>query len=350
MHPDLFTIPGTAIKLHSYGLMIMLGFVGAVWLMGRHAAKAGTNKDTLIDMGIFAMVIGILSAKVNYVLQYPEGYAGSWAPFDFSDGNLSVLGAVILAPLPYAAWLWKTRKTKAPMRGATFAVVAVLTVVCAAAGARGYYLLTHAEEYRGKWKFLEDWRSGFVLYGGLIGGVLAGMAFVKWKKLSILSVGDIAAPGIALGVGIGRVGCFLQGCCWGTDKHVVPWMVRFPRESSFFGYLREKGQIDFDATHTPAVHPTQLYEFLACLLIVGILLFLLKRRRHYGEVLAMLGITYSAWRFGLEMLRTDPRPTYWKWTYSQWAGVVVFVLCSLALFYIKKHGRKVEREAAATPA
>lgn len=350
MHPDLFTIPGTSIKLHSYGLMIMLGFVGAVWLAGRNAAKAKTDKDTLIDLGIFSMVIGILCAKINYVLQYPENYEGSWAPFDLTDGNLSVIGAVVLAPLPYVVWLWKTRKAQAPMRGRTLLAIAALTVVMAVVGARGWYLATHTAEYHGKWKFLEDWRSGFVLYGGLIGGIGAGMLFVLWKKLSILNVGDIMAPGIALGVGIGRIGCFLQGCCWGKSWD-GPWAVRFPRESSFYGYLREQGKVGFDDTHTPLVHPTQLYEAVACIAMAMFLLFLIKRRRHYGEVLVSLGIMYSVWRFLLEMMRTDPRPTYWGgMTYSQWVGILVFIFCAFALYVIKTRGREVEPEPTPAPA
>src|SRR3972149_1848603 len=100
MHPDLFGVPGTSCVLHSYGLIIMLAFGAAVWSGGRLAQKSGISKDLVVDLGIVSMISGILGAKINYLIQYPQDLGAGSPLFDLSDGGLSPLGALAARAAP----------------------------------------------------------------------------------------------------------------------------------------------------------------------------------------------------------------------------------------------------------
>lgn len=342
MHPDLFTVPGTSCVLHTYGLMIMAAFAAAVWSGGRLAKSSGVSKELVMDLGIVALFSGILGAKINYLIQYPQDLGAGSPLFDLSDGGLSPLGALVGGSLPYAAWLLKTRKEKSKMSAATFGIVAAATIALAVVGARVW----HVVEFRGTygdrlWDVVLNLRQGFVLYGGLIGGIFCGVLYIRWKKESVLKVGDVVAPGIVLAIGIGRLGCFMQGCCYGgrTD---LPWAVTFPKGSMpYEHHLRFEGLAE-TAARSFGVHPTQMYEFLVGVGIFLLLQFLYKRRKHHGEILLTMGICYATWRFVVENLRMDERPRWvWNLTYSQWVSIAIFVGCALILTYVKRRPANV---------
>lgn len=345
MFPDLFNVPGTSCVLYSYGLAIMAAFCAAVWSGGKLAARAGISKDLIIDIGIVGMVTGILGAKINYVLQYPDEFGGDSPLFALSDGGLSPLGALAGGAVPYLLWLAKTHKSKAKMKPVTFGIVAASTIALAVIGARLWHVVEFRHLYpEHLWDVVtEKWRAGFVLYGGLIGGVLCCVLYVKWKKQSVLKVGDALAPGMALGIGVGRLGCFMQGCCYGgrTD---LPWAVTFPKESAPWWHHVKSDGLSADAARSFAVHPTQIYEFLVGVGIFALLWFLYKRRKHNGEILMMLGICYATWRFIVEGLRVDERPVAGGLTYSQWVSIAVFAVCAVGLTILKRRPANVEPE------
>jgi len=143
---------------------------------------------------------------------------------------------------------------------------------------------------------LDFLRSGGVFYGGLIGAVLTGYLLVRRYQLPWWKTADAFAPGIALGQAIGRQGCFAAGCCWGKPTH-LPWGVRF----SALGHQITGVPIDAD------IHPTQLYESFAALVIFFFLLRLHKRKRFSGQVILFYAVLYSITRFLIEFVRDDPR-------------------------------------------
>ena len=143
---------------------------------------------------------------------------------------------------------------------------------------------------------LDFLRSGGVFYGGLLGAVLAGYLLMKRYKLPWWRTADACAPGIALGNFFGRQGCFAAGCCWG-EPTTLPWGVRF----SELGHQITGVPID---AH---LHPTQLYESFAMLLVFVFLLWLHKRRRFPGQVILAYALLYSIIRFAIEFVRDDPR-------------------------------------------
>ena len=143
---------------------------------------------------------------------------------------------------------------------------------------------------------LDFLRSGGVFYGGLLGAVLAGYLLMKRYKLPWWKTADACAPGIAIGNFFGRQGCFAAGCCWGKPTN-LPWGVKF-------------SELGHEITGVPTdtyLHPTQLYESFAMLLVFFFLLWLHKRKRFDGQVLLAYALLYSTIRFAVEFVRNDPR-------------------------------------------
>ena len=143
---------------------------------------------------------------------------------------------------------------------------------------------------------LDFLRSGGVFYGGLLGAVAAGYFLMKRYKLPWWQTADACAPGIAIGNFFGRQGCFAAGCCWGKPT-TLPWGVQF----SELGH--EITGVPIDAH----LHPTQLYESFAMLLVFLFLLWLHKRKRFSGQVVLFYALLYSIIRFSIEFVRDDPR-------------------------------------------
>ena len=143
---------------------------------------------------------------------------------------------------------------------------------------------------------LDFLRSGGVFYGGLIGAVLVGYLLMRRYKLPWWKTADACAPGIAIGNFFGRQGCFAAGCCWGKPTD-LPWGVKFT-------------QLGHEITGVPIdahLHPTQLYESFAMLLVFLFLLWLHKRKSFNGQVVLFYGLLYSVVRFSIEFVRDDPR-------------------------------------------
>lgn len=154
-------------------------------------------------------------------------------------------------------------------------------------------------EYRGnplQLISLDFLRSGGVFYGGLLGAVISGYFLMRRYRLPWWTTADACAPGIALGNFFGRQGCFAAGCCWGKPT-TLPWGVKF----SELGH--EITGVPIDAH----LHPTQLYESFAMLLVFFFLLWLHKHRRFKGQVILVYAVSYSVIRFLIEFVRDDPR-------------------------------------------
>jgi len=143
---------------------------------------------------------------------------------------------------------------------------------------------------------LDFLRSGGVFYGGLIGAILSGYLLMRRYQLPWWKTADACAPGIAIGNFFGRQGCFAAGCCWGKPT-TLPWGVKFT-------------ELGHEITGVPLdvrLHPTQLYESFAMLLVFFFLLWLHRHRRFNGQVILFYALLYSVIRFAIEFLRDDPR-------------------------------------------
>jgi phosphatidylglycerol:prolipoprotein diacylglycerol transferase len=165
-------------------------------------------------------------------------------------------------------------------------------------GSKILMLFTEPEYREHPWQLLslDFLRSGGVFYGGLIGAILSGYFLMRRYRLPWWKTADACAPGIAIGNFFGRQGCFAAGCCWGKPT-TLPWGVKFT-------------ELGHEITGVPVgvpLHPTQLYESFAMLIVFFFLLWLHKHRRFNGQVILFYALLYSIIRFAIEFLRDDPR-------------------------------------------
>jgi phosphatidylglycerol:prolipoprotein diacylglycerol transferase len=149
---------------------------------------------------------------------------------------------------------------------------------------------------------LDFLRSGGVYYGGFIGGFLTLAGLMYFYRLSFWKVADAFAPGVALGQFFGRQGCNAAGCCWGKPTD-LPWGVQFSPQGHEY-----TGVPIYDDHGGPLhLHPVQLYESFAMLIVFGILYYFHRRKKFDGQILIMYMIFYPLIRFTIEFFRDDPR-------------------------------------------
>jgi phosphatidylglycerol:prolipoprotein diacylglycerol transferase len=167
-----------------------------------------------------------------------------------------------------------------------------VTLVASVLGARVLYVLEHVRDYRGQWfSVLAVWQGGLTLYGGILGGTAAGLATARALGLPPWRVADALAPSVALGTMFGRVGCFLNGCCYGRPTH-LPWGVVYPADS-FPG-------LEFGET---PIHPAQLYFAIGGLVLFVILWRMRTRVSAPGLLFWTFVVLFGLMRSGLDFTR-----------------------------------------------
>ena len=160
--------------------------------------------------------------------------------------------------------------------------------------------------------------DGFVVYGGIIGGILTGYIYCRVKKLVFLQYFDLIAPSLALAQGFGRIGCFLAGCCYGKETTSL-LSVTFHTS-------------DF-APNGVALIPTQIYSSILDFLHFILLLIIAKHKKTDGQVAACYLVFYSAGRFVLEFFRGDvERGNVGILSTSQFIGIFTFLAGIVLVF------------------
>jgi len=258
MFPEL--IQTKYLTIPTYGVLVAIAFLTALWMAGRLARKAGLNHDSVTNLGIYCALAALGGAKLM----------------------------MFLVDIPYY--------TEHPSE------------ICS----------------------LGTLRAGGVFYGGLIAALVVAFWYIRKTKLPPLKTADVFAPAIALGHAIGRIGCFMAGCCWGIacDR---PWAVTFtnPKANDLVGVPLNR-----------PLHPTQLYESAAEFLIFGILYRMVGRRHADGAVIATYLVLYSTTRFIVEFYRFHEQGNLWGGPLdtSQWISLA---LCALGVAYWLKARKRV---------
>ncbi len=268
MYPDI--VKFGKFGIHSYGLMLALGFFAGLWYIRLRAKEEKLSFELLLNLSYIMIFGGVIGARLGYVLLHLS---------DFSADPLSAIN---------------------PFAGDQFGI------------------------------------SGLNLYGGVLLAIGAGVTYIKIKKLPMGPVFDLFAPTLGLGLGISRVGCFLNGCCFGNPTD-LPWGVTFPPESPA-GYI----------FGSQAVHPTQLYTSGYGLILFFTLNYLLRRKKFDGQILALLFMSEAFFRFIIEFVRyyesemvipmagIDP-------TYNQ---IVALLLFAAGLIIYIKSPRRLYRDSS----
>jgi phosphatidylglycerol:prolipoprotein diacylglycerol transferase len=180
---------------------------------------------------------------------FPE--VAHWGPVQIRSYGLALAVAFLVG-----TWLALREARRKGLDEDAIVYVILVALVAAILGARMLYVLEHIPEYRRQWSSVfAVWQGGLTLYGGVVAGTVAGLWMARRSGLPVWGTADALAPSIALGTAFGRVGCFLNGCCYGRPTD-LPWGVVYPADS-FPG-------IEFGAT---PIHPSQIYASLAGLLI-----------------------------------------------------------------------------------
>jgi len=191
----------------------------------------------------------------------------------------------------------------------------IICLISAFVGARLFYVIENWGEYDSFWNVFRVWQGGMVFYGGFIFAFIAGLWYVLWRKLDFWKMADIVAICLAIGLFVGRIGCFMIHDHLGIVMgRVWPW-----------GIVMEDGVIR---------HETSLYASLSALVIFLILWFLRKRIKIDGVLFGVFLMWYSLIRFFIIDMFRDFVIRYWNLTISQWISIPLFIV-GLVIIIIK---------------
>jgi len=214
----------------------------------------------------------------------------------FKIGPLPVYGYGFMLAVAFlvAMYIATRRAEKEGIPSQTIPDLGLYILFSAVLGARIFHVLQHPDSYESFVDAIAIWRgglSGLAFYGGFILALVVGILYLRWKKLPVAKVADIIAPSLILGIAIGRIGCFLAGCCFGKPTS-LPWGITFP-----------EGSFAWMAVGSQKIHPTQLYSSVSLFSIFIILLILRKYMRFSGQLFLTAVLMYSIHRFLIDFLR-----------------------------------------------
>jgi phosphatidylglycerol:prolipoprotein diacylglycerol transferase len=213
----------------------------------------------------------------------------------------------------------------------------IYIIIAALVGAKLLLLVVDFDQFKDPRELLNLARLGGVFYGGLLLSVIVAFWYIARHRMPFWTTCDVFAPGIALGHVTGRLGCLAAGCCYGKPTD-VPWAIVFtnPLAATNVG--------------TPLgipLHPTQLYEAGAALVIVTLLLVTERRGRPFaGRTFWSYMFLYAVSRYVIEMYRGDPRGTVFGiFSTSQFISIVLGPLSLFMLFWLSRRVPQTPEQA-----
>jgi phosphatidylglycerol:prolipoprotein diacylglycerol transferase len=247
-------------------------------------------------------------------------------PF-FGHAELPIygFGMMLVLAFIFAPWLAWWRARREGLDGDVILDMGFWIFVAGLVGARTFYCIEYwGREIHSLLEAFQYWKGGIVYYGGIVGGTIGFFAYRQFYSFPLRPYLDAIAPSIALGTFFGRLGCFLNGCCYG-DQCRLPWAVSFPAESAPWWHQVKTGILSSGATSSLPVHPTQIYSALDGLVLLILLTAYYPLRRRDGEVMGLLMLTYPITRFLIEYLRNDEAAFFAGLTISQNISVLLLV-------------------------
>jgi phosphatidylglycerol:prolipoprotein diacylglycerol transferase len=266
-----------------------------------------------------------------------------------ADPHIGSYAAFLVFALFAGYLITRWRAVRLGIKGSHVDNLMLLIAVLSLFGARFFSWLFYFPAGSPLWPALISGKAGMVFYGGLIFGIASVLLYARVAKLALGNLLDACAPGVALGLALGRVGCYMAGCCWG-DLCVAPeqvaklpnseitWQVRsvpvlsggsfplsvtFPPPAGAYRQHQKLGIISPHASRSLPVHPVQLYEAALALALCAWLHFRFRQRSWCGEIAAYLALGYAAIRFATEFLRADNLPAYLGLTLSQVISILI---------------------------
>ncbi len=198
-------------------------------------------------------------------------------------------------------------------------------------GARLLYYIVEIPNIIQRPSILWDFSYGYVVYGGIIGGVAVSYIYCKMKKVHFMSYFDLVMPVVSLAQGFGRLGCFFAGCCYGKETN-LPIGIVYHNSNT--------------APNGVSLIPTQLISSAGNFAFAFILMAYAKRNPKPGKVAAMYLLLYSVGRFGIEFFRNDYRGSIGFLSTSQLISMIILVL-GIGLYVVSNKGVFEEKKAEA---
>jgi phosphatidylglycerol:prolipoprotein diacylglycerol transferase len=266
---------GQGVPVRGFGVMLMAAATAGTWLAVRRGRSLGFDADTILGLGLWIVVAGLVGARLFFVAEYAGQFFRPGQPL------LSSLREVLLIQ-----------------------------------------------------------NGGLVVFGALPTAAAAAWWYARRHGLPLLRLADCIAPALMLGLAIGRVGCFLNGCCYGGPTN-LPWGVRFPPESPPWLDQAACGLLPpADASGPPwslPVHPAQLYAAVDAALLAALAAAYTPVARRDGEVFAMVLTLHPLSRFLLEAIRVDERPALGTpLSISQLVSIVLLGLAGAAWWWLSR--------------
>ena len=262
-------------------------------------------------------------------------------PILFSVGPLTIYSYGVLLAAAYLLGLGMAvrRARAAGLDGNRILDLGIWVIIAALVGAKALLFIVDFQQFTSSWQeFTTLLRSGGVFYGGLLAAVAVCIYQLRKHRLPLWTSGDLFAPGIALGYMVGRLGCLMAGCCYGRETSVA-WAITFTDPAA---------NLNVGTPLNVPLHPTQVYESMAGLLIfVALLAFERRGRAFPGRTFWLFVLLYSISRFIIEFYRGDDRG--FVLTYVSTSQAISLVLAPLALFMLWYLGRPEQPTAPEAP-
>lgn len=287
MRPELFQLAGEGFP--AYFVLLVTGFVLATYVQAATAKRHGRDPDAMVSLGISMLIWGVIGSRLLHVIA--DGYFWDYVHLCTDPGQVDWRIAREECLSPRYDGLWDaSRAVCHPKTGDCFA-------------------------------WAKFWAGGLTYYGGFLGATGAAVFTLRRDRFPFWRAADIAATTIPIGLAFGRMGCLLAGCCFGAECD-LPWAMSFPPHSPASDAQFRAGSLTSARFWSHAVHPTQIYESLASLVIAALcILFVAPRKRYDGQVfVAFLGL-YAVARALVEILRRDDRGGLLGLSTSQAIGV-----------------------------
>jgi phosphatidylglycerol:prolipoprotein diacylglycerol transferase len=243
-----------------------------------------------------------------------------------------------------------------------FADIAFMALPIGLLGARLAHIIFYSQFYSWSDPFgwIAVWKGGLVFQGGPPMALIYAVYVLRKHQIPFWTAADIVFPWIALGHGLGRIGCVLKGCCYGAPTD-LPWGIRFPKivdedkdlitgSPAYLDHLDQFSEITVASTHSLTIHPTQLYSFFGLMTILAIMLLLRKYWKPFtGFTFPVYLIIYSAFRFWVEALRGDHNPQYVMDLSLQQIFCLIGIIVGIVGFFVLRTYQRKHAEAPKTP-
>jgi phosphatidylglycerol---prolipoprotein diacylglyceryl transferase len=267
----------------AYFTLLSLSFAIGMWMTWREAPRLGLDRERVLDLDLWLVLWAIIGARLLHVIA--DGHLQDYINMCVDNFRVKATEAKVLTCMTDAQCGWDY-------------VCNPATRTC--------------HPPRDCLVVLKVWRGGLAYYGGFIFAAAFGLYYARKHRLGMWRMADLAAPWIAFGLALTRIGCFLNGCCYGKVSS-VPWAVQFPDDSAIHQTQVDAGLIAPHA-HTLLIHPTQLYLAALNLLTFFLLYFAVRpRKRLDGQMFAWLLICKGVFRSIVEVWRDDERGVLFGW-------------------------------------